>query len=77
MFNLPAFLTSMLWSKRGSTYFYSFEYKSKCLKAPGKWFLPNILGPADSENDCKANSGNKNDEDSGNLITLQICFNIK
>lgn len=43
LFNLPAFFTSHLWSKRSSAYFYSFEHKPS-IKSPGKWFLPNILG---------------------------------
>ncbi|VVC39595.1 Carboxylesterase type B, conserved site,Carboxylesterase, type B,Alpha/Beta hydrolase fold [Cinara cedri] len=42
LFNLPAFFTSHLWSKRSNAYFYSFEHKSN-VKSPGKWFLPNML----------------------------------
>ncbi|XP_025421491.1 fatty acyl-CoA hydrolase precursor, medium chain-like isoform X2 [Sipha flava] len=43
LFNLPAFFTSHLWSKRSTVYFYSFEHKPN-MKSPGKLFLPNILG---------------------------------
>ncbi|XP_015363502.1 PREDICTED: fatty acyl-CoA hydrolase precursor, medium chain [Diuraphis noxia] len=48
LFNLPAFFTSHLWSKRSSAYFYSFEHKPS-IKSPGKWFLPNILGNPNKE----------------------------
>ncbi|XP_050433145.1 carboxylesterase 4A [Adelges cooleyi] len=69
LFNLPAFFTSHLWSKHSSSYFYSFEYKSKSFKTPGKWFLPNILGAHNKDN-VKNDVGNthnsaKKDEDTG------------
>lgn len=40
LFNLPAFLTSQLWSKNSNAYLYQFDYESA--KSTGKNFLSGL-----------------------------------
>ncbi|KAE9531293.1 hypothetical protein AGLY_010499 [Aphis glycines] len=64
LFNLPAFFTSHLWSKRSNAYFYSFEHKSS-IKSPGKWFLPTILGNPSKEPSKNEGTNSHTVEDNG------------
>lgn len=74
LFNLPAFFTSHLWSKRSNAYFYSFEHKSS-IKSPGKWFLPTILGNPSKEPSKNEGTNSHTVEDNG-IVYLKGLLKI-